>query len=211
MKICLFDPGFADNEGLPSLNLGDVFIQDAVNREIKDLFDKIELTSISTHTFPPDKILKKLNNNSFIFLGGTNILSSNLNRYRQWRISVSQMLMLPRVILFGVGWHSYQGKINTFSRLFLNFLLSKNSIHSVRDSYTQKKLKSIGFKNVCNTGCPTMWPLQNYTSDSYPVKKAKHALVMLTDYAKDRYLDYRLLNIVKDQYEKIFFWPQGSG
>lgn len=210
MKICLFDPGIANNEGLYSSNLGDLIIQEAVEREINEIFKDSEVVRVSTHTFPTSELIIRSNKCSLIFVGGTNLLSSNLNKYRQWRISTKQMLRLSKVILFGVGWHSYQQKPNTFSRVFLNLLLSKKIIHSVRDSYTKEKLNSAGIKNVINTGCPTMWPLKNYCVEDFPQKKADNALIMLTDYAKDPETDYKLLEIVLQHYKKVFFWPQGK-
>ncbi len=210
MKICLFDTGIANNEGALSSNLGDVFIQEAVEREIQNIFKNYEFLRISTHDFPTEELIKKSKECSFIFVGGTNLLSSNLDKYRQWRISTRQMLRLPRVILLGVGWHSYQGHPNIFSRFFLNFLLSKKIYHSVRDSYAKNKLNSAGISNVINTGCPTMWPLKDYTANCFPKEKAQNVLVMLTDYAKDPEMDKNLLKIVRENYDKVFFWPQGS-
>ena len=33
----------------------------------------------------------------------------------------------------------------------------KKYIHSVRDSFSEQMLNSMGITNVINTGCPTMW------------------------------------------------------
>lgn len=210
MKICLFDPSLADNKGAPSSNLGDLFIKEAIEREIHDIFKDCEIINISTHTFPTNELIRLSNKSSFIFVGGTNLLSSNLNEYRQWRISTRQIIFLSKVILFGVGWHSYQKNPNIFSRFLLKFLLSNKITHSVRDSYTKEKLKTAGINNVINTGCPTMWPFKNYNNNFFPTRKSKNALVMLTDYAKDPNLDYKLVQIVIQNYEKVFFWAQGN-
>jgi hypothetical protein len=62
---------------------------------------------------------------------------------------------------------------------------------------------------VINTGCPTMWPLASLAVEAFPRHKAKAALVMLTDYYSRPELDARLLELVLNHYEKVYYWPQG--
>jgi polysaccharide pyruvyl transferase WcaK-like protein len=87
--------------------------------------------------------------------------------------------------------------------------LSSRALHSVRDSYTEEKLRSIGITNVINTGCPTMWPLARQKPEDIPCQKANTALLMLTDYYSRPELDSKLVDLVLEEYEKVYYWPQG--
>ena len=95
--------------------------------------------------------------------------------------------------------------------ILLKSILSKDIIHSVRDSYTEKMLKSIGIENVINTSCPTMWNLTEEFCLQIPKSKGESVVVTLTDYKKDYKRDIQLIKILKNCYDRIMFWPQGSG
>ncbi|MGD1874838.1 MAG: polysaccharide pyruvyl transferase family protein [Mastigocoleus sp.] len=211
-KVGLFDPGIENNIGTPSANLGDLIIQEAVEREINQIFPDIPpIKHISTHTFPRSEHIDAVGECSLFFVGGTNLLSSKMNLYRHWKFSLSQQMKLSKSVLLGVGWAQYEEKPNFQTSLILKCILSNKIIHSVRDSYTQMQLNSAGIKNVLNTGCPTMWPLAHLKADRIPTQKADNALVMFTDYSKQPELDRKLLEIVGSKYDKVFVWPQGRG
>jgi len=209
MKICLFDPGIEDHNGSPSANLGDLIIQEAVKRELNSACGNCETVHISSHVFPTPEQISLARNCSLIFAGGTNLLGSQMNVYKQWKVSFRQQIKLKKSVLIGVGWERYQDEPNFYTKFILNFVLSRKLFHSVRDSYTKAKLQSAGIRNVLNTGCPTMWPLMNIKSEDYPLEKAENVLLMLTDYSKKPDLDKKLLELVASRYKKIFFWPQG--
>lgn len=211
MKICLFDPGLENNNGTPSANLGDLIIQEAVDREINNLFGKCEIIRIATHTYPDTEHIELARSCSFILVGGTNLLHSHMKKYRQWAILLKQKMRIQRAILFGVGWRSYEDAPDFYTTISLKALLSNSHIHSVRDNYTKMQLQSVGIKNVINTGCPTMWPLRHIKSDDIPQRKSENALVMLTDYSKEPTLDIKLLELALSQYKKVFIWSQGRG
>jgi hypothetical protein len=71
-------------------------------------------------------------------------------------------------------------------------------------------LRRIGYTNVVNTACPTMWPLADARPEEFPMQKGRHALVMLTDYSRNQESDARLLKLIGSRYEKIFVFPQGK-
>ncbi|BAY36711.1 hypothetical protein NIES2111_10420 [Nostoc sp. NIES-2111] len=216
VKVCLFDPGLENNNGNPSANLGDLIIQEAVTRELQNLFPQLDLLRITTHSLPTDAKIIEARNCQFAFVGGTNLLSSQMGKGRQWKFSLKQQILLNKSLikptLLGVGWRTYQNEPPDFySRVILKTLLSNKIIHSVRDNYTKNKLNSAGIKNVLNTGCPTMWPFTEFNYDEIPQTKAENALVMLTDYSPNPELDRKLLELVANKYETIFVWPQGRG
>ena len=191
-------------------NVGDSIIMDSVNRELKELFKK-DMIFYSITQGKVDKAsydLFKLSNYSFV--GGTNLLSSNMNKYNQWKINLIDSIYCKNMILMGVGWWQYQQKPNFYTRYLLKSVLNKNILHSVRDSYTETLLKDIGIKNVINTGCPTMWQLSEDHCKKIPTMKAKNVVFTLTDYNRDMINDQKLINVLIENYEKVYYWPQGS-
>lgn len=211
MKICLFDPGLEDNNRTLSSNLGDLIIQEAVEREIAALFPNCSLLHIATHTPCEDRLIEVAKDCKLCFVGGTNLLSSRMDEWRKWRFSIRQQLKLSRSILFGVGWQNYQEKPNFKTGIILKLVLSSRFLHSVRDSYTQSQLNCAGIRNVINTGCPTMWPLADLNMNEIPSSKADNALIMLTDYAKEPDLDRQFIELILTKYKKVYIWLQGRG
>ncbi len=210
MKLCLFDPGLMDPKGIPTGNLGNLVIQQAVHREVRRAFNGWEILRLSTFWTPGPEERRQLRSADLTLAGGTNLLNSQMNRYRQWVISLRHVPGMRRAILLGVGWWKYEPPPNLFTRFFLKFLLSDSALHSVRDSYTESVLRGIGYRNVVNTACPTMWPLAEARPEQFPMQKGRHALVMLTDYSRNEESDSRLLRLVASRYEKIFVFPQGK-
>jgi polysaccharide pyruvyl transferase WcaK-like protein len=211
MKICLFDPGIGNHNGSPSANLGDLIIQEAVERELSNLFQGSELTRISTHVYPKAQHLEVAKKSDLIFVGGTNLLESKMRGTPQWKVSLKQKLKLGRVILLGVGWQNYQNDPDLYTQISLKAVLSGKMLHSVRDSYTKTKLQNAGIANVINTGCPTMWPFIDFKSEGIPKEPAEIALLMLTDYSKNPEADRKLIDLALSKYKKVFVWPQGKG
>lgn len=209
MKICLFDPSIENNDYSPSSNLGDLIIQEAVNRELLSIFNKCDIKRISTQTYLKQEQIRTFHNCSLIFVGGTNLLSSKMNEYRQWKISLFNSFRISNAILLGVGWWQYQENPNLYTKTILRCALSNKILHSVRDNYTKLKLESIGIKNVLNTGCPTMWLLAELKPYEIPSSKAENVLLMLTDYYQDIDLDKKLIEVLVRQYKTVFAWPQG--
>jgi polysaccharide pyruvyl transferase WcaK-like protein len=130
--------------------------------------------------------------------------------YQQWNIAPWDVLFIKEAILMGVGWWQYQNKVNFYTRKFLNIALSKKYSHSVRDSYTEEKLKKIGMMNIINTGCPTMWGLNTEHCKKIPHKKSNSVIFTLTDYSKNPEVDAEIVRVLKNNYENIYLWLQGS-
>lgn len=199
------------NTAISSENIGDYIIMDSVNKVIYDLFENDMVFETLTHDAisKPGYKLNKIADYSFV--GGSNLLSSNMNRYNQWKVNLKDSLFLDDILLLGVGWWQYQKKPNLYTKILFKRLLSNNKIHSVRDSYTEKMLKSIGINNVLNTGCPTMWGLTPEHCAKIPSNKGDCVVFTLTDYNKNVARDLELINILLKNYKTVYFWPQGSG
>ncbi|WP_009633332.1 polysaccharide pyruvyl transferase family protein [Synechocystis sp. PCC 7509] len=209
MKICLFDPGIENHTGKPSSNLGDLIIQEAVNREINNIFPNSNIIRYSTQQFLEKSHVTDIVSCPLILVGGTNLLSSHILKYQQWKLSLIDAIRIKNVVLLGVGWWQYQKSPDLYTKFFLTSVLNKNKFHSVRDDYTKSMLETAGIRNVINTGCPTMWGLTDMKSDDIPTTKADNALLMLTDYSKNIDLDKKLIQLLINNYQKVYAWPQG--
>ena len=210
MRICLFNPGIRNSSGEPSENLGDLIIQEAVDREISSLFQGCELSSISTHTYPTKDQIEVACNSDLKLVGGSNLLGSKMREYVQWKISLRQKIKLRECVLLGVGWRNYERDPDLYTRVSLKAVLSGKHLHSVRDAYTKTKLNNAGFSNIINTGCPTMWPFINFNVSEIPVGKSENALIMLTDYAREPDVDRKLVEMAILNYKRVFVWAQGK-
>lgn len=196
---------------ISTLNVGDGIIMDAVLEEIGIIFSQHQQVRIPSH----DKIgitsLSILRRSDTALVGGSNILSSHMNKYKQWRLSpVDAFFLRDKITLLGVGWRDYQGEADLYTRTLLRRILRSGGLHSVRDTYTEGKLRSVGINNVVNTGCPTMWRLTKEHCGNIPKKISTNVIFTLTDYSKNIEADRRLIEILKSNYSGVKFWIQGS-
>lgn len=190
-------------------NIGDEIIMDAVYNELHDIFKDDMFLKIPSHEVIGLSSLSLIRHSEFGVVGGSNILSSAMNKYKQWKITLIQSYFIKqKALLLGVGWRNYQAKPNFFTKMLLKNLLNTNYIHSVRDSYTEAKLKEEGFTNVLNTSCPTMWRLTPEHCASIPVQKAANVIFTLTDYSKDPESDIFLIDTLLSNYENVYYWVQ---
>lgn len=203
MHIALFNPWIA------SSNSGDQIIYEAVFKIISTILPEAHIINFQTQDIVSNYSIRLANDCHLRIVGGTNLLSSNMLKYKQWKINVIQSLLLKPVILMGVGWWQYQSNPDFYTKTILKNILSKDFLHSVRDNYTAEKLRSIGFSNVVNTGCPTMWGLTSKHCESIPVSKSNKAIVTITDYKPNYQLDREFLLCIVNNYQEVFLWPQG--
>lgn len=202
--VPLFDVSICSN------NLGDQIISHYVRRELDAYFNHKQVVSIPSHDYLGIHAYKALWQSTHSLVGGSNLLSSNMPFYRQWKIRLGDPLVLKNVILFGAGWWQYQNQPNIFTRYALRQILSSDRVHSVRDRYTEKMLKRIGIENVLNTGCPTMWGLTEEHCQRVPTKKGRAVITTITDYNFDLARDTAMLKTLLATYEKVYIWLQGE-
>src|SRR5690625_2131922 len=170
-KMTIFDTSIA------TANLGDEIIVDSVKNELFDMFQESTMFfNIPTHEKIGRQSYDLLNQSNLSFVAGTNLLNSNYRpfRSRSWMLNFidSNFITDIPIILMGVGWGAYQESPNKLASRFYNKVLSEKYINSVRDGYTEQKLKSIGIDNVINTGCATMWKLTPEHCASIPKSKS---------------------------------------
>ncbi len=189
---------------------GDEIAYEGCLHVIKELFPEAFRILFATHTpVPLVYNLKFFRDVGLKFACGTNIMDSNMFRpYRQWDVTLLNAWHTGPVVLLGVGWRFYMGNPNFYTRLVYKNLLSKEHLHSVRDDYTLRKMQAMGFKNVINTSCPTMWKLTEEHCSKIPRKKAENVLCTLTEFKKDPERDKRFMEILKENYKRVIFWVQ---
>lgn len=213
-KIVLFDPSMRNNEGEFSINLGDVIIKDSVMKFLKSSFEDYEIIRISTHTQIDKKKKNLIKDSEYVFVGGTNLLSSDIKVYNQWKNNYNKFLIdfpiVNNAILFGVGWWQYQDKPTKYTSTFYKKLLSSHFNHSIRDSYSESKVNELGISNCLNTSCPTTWSLEGVNSDR-KMQNENSVLLMLTDYHPNVEIDNKLIYLLLEKFnDKIYFFPQGN-
>jgi polysaccharide pyruvyl transferase WcaK-like protein len=202
--ISVFDTTVSDD------NLGNEIIMESVYRHLREVFPdqffyKLPYMEITRHT------LGVIRRSDLVFFGGTNSLTGRMERYKQWGISLLSSLTIRGVILMGLGWWQYQGRTSLYTKLLLRRVLSGTHLHSVRDSYTEAKLRELGFGNVVNTGCPTIWNLTPSHCASIPTGKADEAVMALTDYNQNPENDIGLVELLLRNYRNVYVWIQGAG
>lgn len=205
MRIALLDPSIGDG------NLGNQIITEAVLSCTVELFPRAEILCHPCRDNLTEQIIADMNTATYSFFGGTNVLSAEMDSYRQWGIHQDNAAQIQNLILFGVGWWQYQGAINDYTKRILRQVLHPNALHAARDSYTVQKLRSIGIENVLMTSCPTVWSLTPQHCQIVPSNKAESVVCTVTDYNKDPDRDRRLLEVLQKHYWQVYFWPQGGG
>jgi len=199
------------NPSIASTNMGDRIIESSVRHYLQKTLPRDFLCELPTQDPIGPKGRKILQSSAFAIVGGTNILSSEMNTYRQWKIDFMDTLTMRNIILMGVGWWQYQPPANAYTRFLLRRVLHSKLLHSVRDSYTERKLREMGFDNVLNTCCPTTWSLTPEHCATIPSRRAKEVVMTLTDYKPDAQRDRQIINTLLAHYDSVHMWVQGTG
>lgn len=201
--VSIFDTTVSDN------NLGNQIIMESVYEYLRIMFPEQFFVKLPYLDSIGPESLNYIAQSKYVFFGGTNALSAEMENYKQWGIDESNVSRIKNVILMGVGWWQYQGAISLNTRGILRSVLHENIYHSVRDSYTVEKLYSIGLKKVINTGCPSLWNITDDICGRIPRGKAENVLVTFTNYSQYPERDSYLADIVRRNYRDIYVWIQG--
>lgn len=201
MRVGWLDPS------LNSRNTGDQIIADAVLRELRETLGSAEIVRLPTQTMLKRSEREAARSCDKFIVGGTNILNGNIPRYIQWKLDPgSYSTYRSRVSTMGVGWWQYQPAVNRFSRYIWKNVLGSGA-NSVRDNYTAARLAEFGVKAV-NTSCPTVWRLPKRTP--FSAEPPSQVLMTITDYHKNPARDTRLIRGLRERYDEVLVWPQGS-
>lgn len=193
---------------MDSDNCGDQIIMEACMLQLRDKLDVSAMQHVPTHQFPSDFERMLLSNSRMKILCGTNILSGHMGSYGLWKLG-PDVAPYRNTLLLGVGFDSAVLDFDDYTKRLFQTILSKEGIHSVRDSFSEKMLRDMGIQNVLNTGCPTMWRLTPEHCATIPTQKAKNVVCTLTDYCRDEENDRAMLDILLVSYQTVYFWLQG--
>lgn len=193
---------------MDSDNCGDGIIMENCMLQLSDCMDVAALRHIPTHRSPSEEEKQQLLASGKKILCGTNILSGHMRSYGLWRLG-AEVSPYRETLLMGVGFDSRDESFDGYTKQLLRTILSRDGYHSVRDSFSEQKLKSMGISNVLNTGCPTMWKLTPERCAAIPAGKATNVICTVTDYCRDKVNDKAMLDILLDNYEKVYLWLQG--
>ncbi len=141
-----------------SRNFGDQIIRQSIIDVLDQIVPNLRILTSYTHETPGWKTARLAQRSELNIIGGTNCLTGQRLRYSMWKIGIPSLLLGVRYILLGVGWYRHNNKPNLISSAIYRCALSRQYIHSCRDDYTTKVVRSMGLQAI-NTGCPTMWGL----------------------------------------------------
>ncbi len=209
--ILLLDPSISTG------NVGDHIIMECVRKELDFIIGNNFVLTLPTHVSPfhwyqvvrNSLAVRKYANCEYKFACGSNMLIKDmLTHYPQWNINWFNCKPLTGTILVGVGasGHEYTNRYTT--KLYKR-ILNHDYIHSVRDERTREYVESLGLKAL-NTGCATMWMLTPEFCKTIPTKKASKVVFTLTATSTPLSSDQQMIDILKDNYNEIYFWVQGD-
>ena len=209
-KVLLLDTSIATQ------NIGDEIINDSIRMNWADLYDKNYICKFPTHT-PPytwwqqlfvSRKFNVLENADYKFLCGTNALYTNMIRpLPQWNVFPWNARFFKNTILLGVGAGINSKHVNSYTKYLYGKILSKKFIHSTRDEYTKNMLETLGYRAM-NTGCPTLWGFTDDFCCKIPITKSSKVLFTLTGYQPDIDNDKLMVDILRNNYNELYFWPQ---
>lgn len=188
-------------------NLGDQIILEAVRKVIAEVMPDAYTYHVATHEFMTRASKALLAKSDMAFVAGTNILASNMEACVLWKLYPWDGFAFDNAVLLGCGWLNYMKAPNGYSKWLLSKVLSSKWQHAVRDTYTLEKLGDIG-RSAVNTSCPTMWGLTPEHCRRVSKEKGRSVVTNLTFYQARPELDRPLLELLKDRYAKVYFWPQ---
>jgi len=226
VTIVIFDPSILTD------NLGDYIIIESINREIESIANEVMYSndvSVFVHNIPTHSRLtaeaKRLLSRKRVIkiIGGSDLFRLHylpLAKYNQWKISAVDLKLFNNcTILFGVGTTIVEEQSSSlikylskfYSKIMWKKILASDVLHSVRDRETLLYLNDLGFENVVNTGCPTLWDLTPQHVRSIPKYKSESVIFTLTGHSDVSLKEsINVLGVLINNYEKIYFWPQSE-
>lgn len=203
-RIHLIDTSVASD------NLGDEIIVEKARHHLMPVIGDAYISTSSGHDGLGPFGRRLAAEADLVLLLGTNALSA---RYRGrkfiWRVKAQDVTALQgKVVLVGVGANRDFKRVAWRQRWLINRLLSPTHRHSVRDDLAAKILSHCG-REAINTSCPTLWEYRS----SQPVVRTSPAddvCFTLTGNKPDT-SDRQMIDILRQSYKRIAFWPQMPG
>lgn len=203
-----------------SFNIGDQIIMESARKGLAPVTENNFVVNFPTHSplfhwwefslRQNDSFSCNLSKLDLKFVCGTNLLEKNMKKRKNtWNIHQLDGRYIRDFILVGVGTDGLDSIANRYTEKLYKTILSTKYIHSTRDEKTKNFLNSLGFKAI-NTGCPTLWELNEKHCRNIPETKSDKVVFTITDYMPDRENDRKMIEILFKNYKQIFCWIQGS-
>lgn len=193
---------------LKSYNLGDNIISRYCKSIVDEYTNSNMVVAVPTHVKPSREMQSYIIKADQKFLFGTNIVSNHLETSNMWKMPFS-LYGYHDIIAVGVGSGQHLSAHSKYTSFMYKKILSKKVLHAVRDRYTEELFHKMGIHNVLYTGCVTLWGLTPEHCRDIPTDKAKNVITTITDYDRNPEKDYAMLQILKKNYETVYFWVQG--
>jgi hypothetical protein len=192
-------------------NLGDEIIMEAVNGIVSGLFPDAYVFRVPSHEALSDRTRSFLKRSEWCFVGGTNILSSNMHRYGLWRLSKkdAELYGQIRTTLLGAGWIDYSAPPTSRTKGILKSAFRSDLLHSVRDTYTLKHLANSGVR-AAMTSCPTTWSLVPEHCARIPRALATNVIITLSAWREAPSADRAFVEVLRRHYKRLFFFCQSQ-
>lgn len=217
-RIILLDPSVG------STNLGDEILLRCARRELESVFHAdCFFIPLPTHLqafrltdrIPPRPVLvEEIRNADYRFVCGTNLLSESLlRRTSPWHLNRPTAEILRGSILMGAGGAvpgaDSRGFAAAYTKKLYRTVLSDRYIHSVRTSPTLQSMRGLAGIRALQTGCFSQWMLTPDFCRGIRTEKADTVVFTLTDYARDPKADRTMLSVLRRNYSRLVFFPQG--
>lgn len=200
-------------------NMGDFIIMECVRKELAPILKNNFVYNMPTHlpafssfaVWRNSSVVQMYSNCDLKFAGGSNLLVKDLKtHYPQWNIHLFNSKPLSGVITVGVGAGAGDYTNSYTTKLYRN-ILNHDYYHSVRDERSKEYVESLGLKAI-NTGCVTMWMLTPEFCKTIPMKKSNRVVFTLSCRSRKHVdpEDQALVDILKRNYNEVFFWIQGD-
>lgn len=208
-NIVLFDTSVG------TTNKGDDIIMNSAVQGLSEILDSNFVVNIPTHITPFSWFQTKywwkakwVKEADMKFICGTNLLWNTLFRpVNDLNINILNCDPLCNSVLVGVGNSLLDKKIDWYTKRIYDKVLSHDYIHSTRDDETTEMLVKLGFK-ATTTGCVTLWGLTPKHCATIPSMKADEVVFTLTGPQRDDKRDQLMVDILKKNYSKRYFYVQ---
>ena len=212
--IIAYDPSNA------SFNYGDRIISQSAISQLNCMMPDSMIFNFTTHT-PNFEQWQKTRHNGryrlvmdadYKFVCGSNILSNALLRlWPNFNINLLNKKEFKGAVLMAVGSTGQSVmKADAYTKHLIKSTFSKDYYHSTRDEITKEFLESLGLKAI-NTGCVTMWGLTPERCAGITKTKSDSVVFTLTNERPDVQNDTCLVQLLKNNYKKVYFCPQSAG
>ncbi len=208
-NIILFDTSVG------TTNKGDDIIMTSAVKGMSEILEKNYVVTIPTHITPFSWFqahfwwkAKWVKAADMKFICGTNLLANSL-RYPVNDLNTHLWKCGPMEgsVLVGVGNSLLDKRIDGYTKRIYNKILSHELIHSTRDDETTEMLERLGYKAI-TTGCVTLWGLTPEHCATIPTQKADEVVFTLTGPQRDEKRDQVMLDVLKKNYLKRYFYVQ---